>query len=114
MEANPARLAATMHDVQYLQRNCNEALFTGGLQKKHLREEMRIGALAATFEQKHLITEKSKHGGMTQKDLEEKTAKILKKELGKMDLGLTESTRTTNTVLLMTPDEFQSAVDQAR
>ncbi len=115
MEANPDRLAATMYDVQYLQRNCNEALFTGGLQrKKHLREEIRIGALAATFEQKHLIKEKSKHGRVTKNDLEEKTAKILEKELGKMNLGVTESTRTTNTVLLMTPDEFQKAVDQAR
>ncbi|CAF1057990.1 unnamed protein product [Didymodactylos carnosus] len=115
MKANQDRLAATMHDVRYLEQNCSEALFTGGLQqKKYRRQQMAVDALKLSFKQKHLITEKSKHGGVTKKDLEEKTAKVLDKELGKVELGMTENTRSTNTVLLMTPEEFDTAISQAR
>jgi hypothetical protein len=115
MKVNRDRLAATMYDARYLEQNCSEALYTGGLQqKKYRRQQMAVDALKLSFKQKHLITKKSKHGNITKKDLQEKTAKVLDKELGKVELGMTENTRSTNTVLLMTAEEFDKAVSEAR
>ncbi|CAF1522845.1 unnamed protein product, partial [Didymodactylos carnosus] len=94
----------------------NSLLFSAGRldpsKNRYRRKQMEAGALKLSFEQKHLV-EKSKHGGVTTKDLEKKTAKVLEKEGGKVELGMTESTRTTNTVLLMTPEQFHKAVKLA-
>jgi hypothetical protein len=95
----------------------NSLLFSAGdpscSQRKYHRKQKEVGALKLSFGQKHLLTEKSKHGDPTMKDLEEKTTKVLQKELGKMYLGMIESIRKTNTVLMMLPEELQKAVDQA-
>ena len=117
MKADPNRLAAIMFDVQYLERNFSEALFTGGREtqrRKVLRKRLEQNNLKLTFVKKHLITVKPKSGSITLKDLKEQTAENLEKELDKLKLGVIQSVRTMNTIIWMTPEQFEQAVATAR
>ncbi|CAF1444874.1 unnamed protein product [Adineta steineri] len=95
-------------------------LFKLNLSTKQLRALWAVGCLTVSFLKKHLISskqfiwKKSENEDELKKEAKNITAEVLEKELAKLRLNPGGGIRSTNTVLLITSEEFCEIVNKAR
>lgn len=115
MQRNHDRLAATMYDVQYLERNYNQSLYTGGARRAPRSNEQRNSsenptseplapAIKLSFEDKHLRPDDAIDDSASTNENQSQTTIVLNQT----------SPRTRHTIIQMEISDFKEVVQAAR